>query len=260
MIAIIVAIIASVVPQQTVTCSSATIWQAVAPRELARDRLAQRPRAPGDGVLVDVGVDRGAGRVLDRRRRRKVRKPLRQVDAAVELIEPRHLADDRLGELRGFLRSGELRHGQLLFNTKERRTQRISPAARDGHRVSRATELLDSTARACVAGPLNGRNGCVLTNRTAMRYRLVNLLDRCGRRRVAFAAFFFTGARLLRRRRRPSPPAVAAADGAARRRGIGVGRVGRHARVAAIEAAVVLGACRGSASRSSASPETGCRR
>ena len=110
MIAIIVAIIASVEPQQTVTCSSATTGDAVAPRELARDRLAQRPRAPGDRVLVDVGVDRRARRLLDRRRRRKIRKSLRQIDAAVQLVEPRHLADDRLGELRGFLRSGEFRH------------------------------------------------------------------------------------------------------------------------------------------------------
>ena len=110
MIAIIVAIIASVAPQQTVTCSSGDDRHAVAPAELARDRLAQRPRAPGDGVLVDVGLNRRARRVLHDRRRRKVRKSLRQVHAAVELVEPRHLADDRLGELRRFLRSRQLRH------------------------------------------------------------------------------------------------------------------------------------------------------
>ena len=83
---------------------------AVAARELAGDRLAQRPRAPGDRVLVDVGLDRRAGRVLDDRGRREVGEPLRQVDAAVQLVQPRHLADDRLGELRRLLRTGELGH------------------------------------------------------------------------------------------------------------------------------------------------------
>ena len=84
MIAIIVAIIASVAPQQTVTCSSATTGDAVAAGELARNRFAQRPRAPGDGVLVDVGVDRRARGLLHDRRRRKIRKSLRQVHAAVD--------------------------------------------------------------------------------------------------------------------------------------------------------------------------------
>src|SRR5947209_3326118 len=46
--------------------------------------------------------------VLDRGWRREVRKALGQVDAAVKLVEPRHLANDRLGELRGLLRSGQL--------------------------------------------------------------------------------------------------------------------------------------------------------
>ena len=46
MIAISVAIIASVAPQQTVTCSSADDRNAVAARELARDRFAQRAERP----------------------------------------------------------------------------------------------------------------------------------------------------------------------------------------------------------------------
>ena len=37
--------------------------------------------------------------------RREIRKPLRQVDGVVFLREPRHLADDRFGKLRGFLRT-----------------------------------------------------------------------------------------------------------------------------------------------------------
>ena len=84
MIAIIVAIIASVDAAADGDLLVGDDRHAVAARELARDRLAQRPRAPGDGVLVDVGVDGRAGRVLDRRRRRKIGKPLRQVDAAVQ--------------------------------------------------------------------------------------------------------------------------------------------------------------------------------
>jgi hypothetical protein len=93
--------------------------QSVAARELVRHGFAQRARAPGDGVLIHVAVDGGAGRRLDGVGRRKVRKPLRQVHATVQVIQPRHLADDRLGELGGLFRSGELRHSQLLFNTKD---------------------------------------------------------------------------------------------------------------------------------------------
>ena len=84
--------------------------ESVAPLELASDRLAQRARAPRDRVLVDVGVDCRTRRVLDGGGRRKIRKSLRQVDAPMKLIEPGHLADDRLGELGGLLRSGELGH------------------------------------------------------------------------------------------------------------------------------------------------------
>ena len=46
MIAIIVAIIASVAPQQTVTCSSAEIVHAEPAAELRGDRLAQAPARP----------------------------------------------------------------------------------------------------------------------------------------------------------------------------------------------------------------------
>ena len=80
---------------------------AVAARELRRDRLAQRPGAPGDGVLVDVGANRGARRLLDRRGRGKIRKALRQIDGAVLLRQPGHLADDRLGEPLGLVRRSD---------------------------------------------------------------------------------------------------------------------------------------------------------
>ena len=78
--------------------------QAVAPRELPGHSLAQRPRTPGDGVLIDVVLNRLAGHVLNQLRRGKIGKPLRQIDAAVQIVQPRHLADDRLGELRRLLR------------------------------------------------------------------------------------------------------------------------------------------------------------
>ena len=106
--AIIVDIIASVAPQHTVTCSSATDRHAVAARELAGDCLAQRSGAPRHRVLVDVALDGGARRVLDRLGGRKVGESLRQIHAAVLVIQSRHLADDRFGELSRFFRAGEL--------------------------------------------------------------------------------------------------------------------------------------------------------
>ena len=108
--AIIVDIIASVDPQQTVTCSIGDHVDAVAARELARDGLAQRPLAPRDRVLVVVGVDRRAGGVLDGLRRGEIGKSLRQIDGVVRVAQPRHLADDRLGELQRLLRSREFGH------------------------------------------------------------------------------------------------------------------------------------------------------
>ena len=56
---------------------------AVPAREVVGDRVAQAPRAPGHRVLVDVGVDGARRRRLDLGRRRKIGKPLRQVDRAV---------------------------------------------------------------------------------------------------------------------------------------------------------------------------------
>src|SRR6266516_1616831 len=63
------------VNQYAVTWGALPLREAVA-REFTRDGLAQRPRPPGDGVLVDVAVNRGARRVLDCLRRGKVGKPL----------------------------------------------------------------------------------------------------------------------------------------------------------------------------------------
>src|SRR5437899_12345069 len=53
------------------------------------------------------GGDRG---VFHRGRSREVGKSLREIDTAMEIVEACHLADHRLGELRGLARSGELGH------------------------------------------------------------------------------------------------------------------------------------------------------
>ena len=68
---------------------------------LLGDRLAQRRRAPGDGVLVHVGLDGRAGGVLERLGRREVGEPLGQVDAVGGHAKPRHEPNDRLLELLG---------------------------------------------------------------------------------------------------------------------------------------------------------------
>ena len=107
-----VAIIASVDPQQTVTCVSGSMarpWRRAASRAMA---CAQLGRAPGDGVLVDVGVDGARRRGLDRLGRGEVGEPLRQVDRAVPMRQPGHLADDRFGEAGGLAGDPELRHAR----------------------------------------------------------------------------------------------------------------------------------------------------
>ena len=50
------------------------------------------------------------GLVLDFGRRGKIGKALREVDPAVQMVEPGHLADHRFGELRRLFRAGQLRH------------------------------------------------------------------------------------------------------------------------------------------------------
>ena len=71
-------------------------------REVARRRLgdgiAERLRAPGDRVLVDVSVDGIRDRPLELRRAREVGEALRQADRALGHRHPVHLADDRFGE------------------------------------------------------------------------------------------------------------------------------------------------------------------
>ena len=52
---------------------------------LGGDGVAQRLGAPGDGVLVDVGLDRLAGGVLERLGRGEIGEALGQVDAVGEV-------------------------------------------------------------------------------------------------------------------------------------------------------------------------------
>ena len=75
------------------------------------DRVAQRLRAPGDRVLVDVVVDGLRGRVLQLGRAREVREALGQADRTVLHGQPVHLADDRLGEAGGLGRDARVAHG-----------------------------------------------------------------------------------------------------------------------------------------------------
>ena len=90
---------------------------AEAPR-LADQGLAQSLRSPGDGVLVDVGLERPGGLVLDRRRRREVREALGEVDAVVFQAQPGHLADHRLGEP-GAALGHRVTHGPSIVSAAE---------------------------------------------------------------------------------------------------------------------------------------------
>ena len=74
---------------------------ALGAREFLDDRVAQRLRAPGDGVLIVVGGDGRARRFLDFGGRGKIRKALRQIDGLVLHGQARHFADHRFGELFG---------------------------------------------------------------------------------------------------------------------------------------------------------------
>jgi len=71
--------------------------------------VAQTFRAPGDGVLIDVGGNRFLRRPLDLRRSREVRKALRQIDGVIHHRLPRHLANHGLSEVRDFAAEEGLR-------------------------------------------------------------------------------------------------------------------------------------------------------
>ena len=62
------------------------------------DGIAERLGAPGDGVLIDIGVDGLGGSVLEDRGSGKVREALRQVDGPVMHGQAGHLANDGFGK------------------------------------------------------------------------------------------------------------------------------------------------------------------
>ncbi len=82
---------------------------------LVGDSLSQSSIAPGDGVLVDVGLDGADSCLLHSGRGGEVGEALRQVESIVFKSQSRHVTDDRLGQSRytvcGF-------HGCLLGNEK----------------------------------------------------------------------------------------------------------------------------------------------
>src|SRR5262249_41626556 len=85
--------------------------EAVARRRVGGDRVAQRFRAPGNRVLIDVFENRVARGGLERLGRRKIREALRQIDRAMLVGKARHFADDRFGEACGFFRRAWTSHG-----------------------------------------------------------------------------------------------------------------------------------------------------
>ena len=86
---------------------------AVEPLEFLRDGLAQRPRPPRDGVLVDVRGDGAAGRFLHLLGSREIGKALGEVDRAVQMGQARHLADHRFGEALGLGRRPDAHSDRL---------------------------------------------------------------------------------------------------------------------------------------------------
>jgi hypothetical protein len=66
---------------------------------LGGDRVAEALGAPGDGVLVDVGVQCRGGSVLESCGCPEIGKSLRQIDGVVLARLASHVANHRLGEL-----------------------------------------------------------------------------------------------------------------------------------------------------------------
>ena len=71
----------------------------VVARVLGRDGVAERLGAPGDGVLVDIGVDSCRGGAFERFGRGEIGKALGEIGGAVADGQARHLADYGFGEI-----------------------------------------------------------------------------------------------------------------------------------------------------------------
>ncbi len=96
--AIMVEIIASVEPQQTVISRSGSTATPCVRSKFRGNGVAKLFRAPGDGVLVDVRGNRVLRGALDFGGRGKIGKALREIDGAVLQGQARHFADHRFGE------------------------------------------------------------------------------------------------------------------------------------------------------------------
>ena len=121
--AIIADIIASVEPQQIGDFAFGIDANSLRALEFFDDGVAQRFRAPGDRVLIDVVGDGLAGGFLDFCGRGEIRESLREIDGVVLQRQARHFADDGLGELLGFGRkhaAGELRHRRVCSHGREK--------------------------------------------------------------------------------------------------------------------------------------------
>jgi len=70
---------------------------------LGGDAQAKIARSPGNRVLIDVRGDGLLRRALEFFRRGEIRKSLRQIDSVVANCLARHLANDTLGKLCGFV-------------------------------------------------------------------------------------------------------------------------------------------------------------
>ena len=109
--------------------------QAEVPAGVLGDRLAEVAGAPGDGVLVDVGLDRPAGGGLDLGGGGEVGHPLGQVHGAVLGGLDRHPADHALGEPRRLVREqGELHRVGISVGRSGRPRRRSSPILAHGPR------------------------------------------------------------------------------------------------------------------------------
>jgi hypothetical protein len=88
---------------------------AEAAREVLGDGVAKRGGAIRRRVLVLLGLDRRASRVLDSLRRFEIREALREIDGVVQLGQPRHFAEHGIGKRRHPARTSNSAHGRERF-------------------------------------------------------------------------------------------------------------------------------------------------
>ena len=119
---------------------------------LGGDGPPERRRAGDDRVLVDVGEERGRGRLLELDRGREVRKALGQADGAGLDRQAVHLPDDGLGEALGL--SADAAHGKLLCQAAAASDTRVAARAASSWRIRRKTSSLIRRRKARMASVL----------------------------------------------------------------------------------------------------------